>query len=104
MLKTEPAAEAPSEPSAAPPAVDEAAAFLLEAEEIFNRLVSAGAFDEENDDAWLPDEALTCDEACRMIGAVILLTLRLYPTLKDPSAMEAALRNYALRRAPGGLN
>lgn len=77
--------------------IDEVGPLFLEAIDLYRRLHDAGMFDDGNEGALLPDDMLTCDEACRMVGAVYLLAIQLFPALEVPDDLERAMRDAALR-------
>jgi len=80
--------------------IDDAGPLYLEAVDLYRRLSEAGMFEAVNDDALLADDVMTCDEACRMIGAVVLMAVQLFPALENPETLEQVMRAAALRVTP----
>lgn len=71
---------------------DEVGLFLAEAVQVMGGL-EAAAVQERPDGEPLPRGMLNCGEACRLVPAVILLALQLYPQLAEEGVLEAILRN-----------
>lgn len=80
--------------------IDEVGLLYLEALDLYRRLNDAGMFDEVNHDALLDEEMLTCDEMCRMVGALILMATQLFPALENPEDLDKAIHDAALRVTP----
>ena len=80
--------------AAAPPELtaDDVGLFLAEAVRVMGTL-EAAAIQERPAGEPLPRGFLTCGEACRLIPAVVLLALQIYPQLIEEGVLETVLRN-----------
>ena len=91
-------------PAPLPPALgaDEVGLFLAEAVQVMGGL-EAAAVQERADGEPLPRGMLNCGEACRMVPAVILLALQLYPQLAEDGVLEALIRNAMTTGSTGAV-
>ena len=83
--------------------IDEVGLFLAEATQIYGTLEAANVH-HRGELAPLPSGLITCGEMCRMIPAVIRLSLQLYPELTEEGVMEAIIRKAEIAGAGGAMN
>lgn len=79
---------------------DDVGLLLAEAVQIMGTL-EAASIQERPDGEPLPRGLLTCGEACRLVPAVVLLSLQIYPRLIEEGVLETILRN-AMTTGPTG--
>ena len=82
---------------------DDAGLFLAEAVQLMGTLEAADIHQRRESDP-LPSGMFTCGEACRMIPAVIAMTLQMYPDLTEEGVLESIIRNATLAGAGGAIN
>lgn len=75
-----------------PITADDAGLLLYEAIQLFG-VLEAAAVEQRREGEPLPRGMFTCGEACRMISAVVGLTLHLFPQLADEGVLETIVRN-----------
>lgn len=85
-----------------PLTADDVGLFLAEAVQIMGTL-EAASIQEQPDGEPLPRGLLNCGEACRMVPAVILLALQLYPQLAEDGVLEALIRNAMTTGSTGAV-
>jgi hypothetical protein len=83
--------------------IDDVGLFLAEAVQLMGTLEAANVHERGNLDA-LPSGLITCGEACRMIPAVIALSMQLYPSLTEEGVLEAIIRKAEIAGAGGAMN
>lgn len=66
--------------------------YLAEAVQLMGTL-EAACVHEHAEAEPLPRGLLTCGEACRIVPALIAISLHLYPQLAEPGVLESILRN-----------
>lgn len=76
--------------------------YLAEAVQIMGTLETA-CVHERPDYEPLPRGLLTCGEVCRLVPAVVLLALRLYPRLSDEGVLETIVRDALTTGVAGGV-
>lgn len=82
---------------------DEAGVLLAEAVQLMGTL-EAACIQERPPGEPLPRGLLTCGEAARIVPAVVLLVLELFPVLLEAGVLEQALRSAALNSSGGVYN
>lgn len=90
--------------SKAPPelSIDEVGLYLAEAVQLMGTLEAIGAH-QRAPSAALPSGAINCGEACRLVPAVIALSLHIYPQLADAGVLESIIRYSLTRSATGAV-
>ena len=83
--------------------VDDVGLLLAEAVQIFGTLEAANVHLRAERDS-VPSGLITSGELCRMIPAVIALSLQLYPSLTEEGVLEAIIRKAVIAGAGGAMN
>ena len=83
--------------------VESVGLYLTEAVLLMNTL-EAACINERPEYEPLPRGMLTCGEVCRIVPAVIAMSLHLYPQLAEDGVLEAILRNAMTTGTTGAVN
>ena len=83
--------------------IDDVGLFLAEAVQIMNTAETRNVHQLPSYRN-LPSEVITCGEFCRMIPAVIALSLQMYPDLMEEGVLEGIIRNATIAGAGGAMN
>lgn len=83
--------------------IDDVGLFLAEAVQLMGTIEAANVHQRLERDS-VPSGLITCGELCRMIPAVVALSLQLYPSLTEEGVMEGIIRKAVIAGAGGSMN